>query len=263
MRWVAVLVVSLAGIALGVAGLLLLRDDGPAELLPDLAQAPPGRLEIVEDGDSYQLVFTSAVANVGVGPLLVEGERSGRETPGMTVRQLVRRTDGSARVRAGIGELRYAESGSEGRWQLVDFAAYELRRADDGAPARPGHVVDVCLGDRSRTDAEVRADEVPRRPVWTDGCGSNQPGLLVVREGISPGYGMNDVPERTGQFIDVTNVPAGRYVLVQQTNPEHALEESDYANNTASVLIQVRRAGVIPSVRVLARCPGTDVCRPR
>jgi Lysyl oxidase len=263
MRWVAVLVVSLVGIALGVTGLLLLRDDGPAELLPDLAQAAPVRLEIVEDGDSYQLVFTSGVANVGTGPLLVEAERPGRETSGMTVRQLVRRTDGSARVRADVGELRYAESESEGRWRLVDFAAYELRRAADGAPVRPGQVVDVCLGDRARADAEVGADAVPRRPVWTDGCGPGQPGLLVVREGISPGYGMDDVPDRAGPFIDVTNVPAGRYVLVQKANPERALEESDYANNTASVLIQVRRAGVIPSVRVLARCPGTDVCRPR
>ncbi len=262
MRWVAVLVVSLVGIALGVTGLLLLRDDGPEELLPDLAQAVPARLEIVEDGDSYQLVFTSAVANVGAGPLLVEGERPGRETPAMTARQLVRRTDGSARVRSEVGELQYAELEGQGRWQLLGFAAFELRRAADGAPVQPGEVVGVCLGDRSRTDEDVRADEVPRRPVWTDGCGRDQPGLLVVREGISPGYGVDDVPGRAGPFIDVTSVPAGRYVLVQRANPERALEESDYANNTASVLIQVRRAGVIPSVRVLARCPGTDVCRP-
>jgi hypothetical protein len=261
MRWVAVLVVSLVGIALGVTGLFLLRDDGPEELLPDLAQAVPARFEIVEDGDSYQLVFTSAVANVGAGPLLIEGERPGRETPIMAARQLVRRTDGSARVRSEVGELRYAESQSEGRWQFLGFATFELRRAD-GAPVQPGEVVAACLGDRSKTDADVRADEVPRRPVWTDGCGPGQPGLLVLREGISPGYGVDDVPSRAGPFIDVTSVPAGRYVLVQQANPERALEESDYANNTASVLIQVRRAGVIPSVRVLARCPGTDVCRP-
>src|SRR5262245_34396934 len=148
MRWVAVFVVSLVGIALGVVGLLLLRDDGPEELLPDLAQGVPASLEVVEDGDSYLLVFTSTVANVGRGPLLIEGERPSREAPTMIVRQLVRRSDGSARARAGIGELRYVEAGSQSRWRLLGFATYELRRAADGEPVRPGHDVAVCLGDR-------------------------------------------------------------------------------------------------------------------
>ena len=44
----------------------------------------------------------------------------------------------------------------------------------------------------------------------------------------------------------MTNVPAGRYVLVHRTNPERAIEESDYENNAASVLIQLRRAGAHP-----------------
>ena len=80
-----------------------------------------------------------------------------------------------------------------------------------------------------------------------------------MREGISPGYAVGGDSARARLFVDVTNLPAGRYVLVQRTNPDRAVEESDYANNAASVLIQVRRAGVIPSVRVLARCPGADV----
>jgi Lysyl oxidase len=81
-----------------------------------------------------------------------------------------------------------------------------------------------------------------------------------VREGISPGFGDDYDPELEGQLVDVTNVPAGRYVLVHRANPERALEESDYENNAASVLLQLRRAGVIPSVRVLARCRDADTC---
>ena len=82
-----------------------------------------------------------------------------------------------------------------------------------------------------------------------------------MREGISPGYGDDYDPGREGQFVDVTNVPAGRYVLVHRSNPERTLEESDYENNAASVLVQLRRSGAIPTVRVLARCPGSDTCR--
>ena len=260
MRWVAVLVVSLVGVALGVAGLLLVRDDDPDELLPDLRQAVPANLEIVEDGDSYRLVFASTVANIGLGPLLIEGERPNRETPTMSVRQLVRRTDGTARVRPLPGELRYVESETAGRWQLPGFATVELRSVVDGMLVKPGEAAGICLGDRFEVDREARADGEPERPIWTDGCGSAQPGVLTVREGISPGYGMRSAPGRDGRFVDVTNVPAGRYVLVQRANPERALEEGDYENNASSALIQLRREGAIPSVRVLARCPGTDIC---
>jgi len=261
MRWVAVLVASAVGVALSAAGLLLLRDDGPAELLPDLDQAAPSDLSVVQVGDTYRLVFGSAVDNVGRGPLLVEGERPSHSTPTMSVRQLVRRTDGSVRVRPVPGEIRYVRSETHEHWHLLGFEAYELRRAADGTPVRPDDKTGFCLGDRYETNRGTRIEGEPDRPVWTDECGRRQPGLLVLRQGISPGYGDDYVPELEGQFVDVTTLPAGRYVLVHQANPERALEESDYENNAASVLIQLRRTGgVIPTVRVLARCPASDRC---
>ncbi|MGH3042710.1 MAG: lysyl oxidase family protein, partial [Gaiellaceae bacterium] len=254
-------VVSAAGVALAAVGLLLLRDDGPEELLPDLDQAVPSRLEIVAEGDTYRLVFASAVDNVGTGPLLVEGERPDRDTAAMTVRQLVRRTDGSARERAVPGEIRYVRSEDHEHWHLLGFETYELRKAADGTLVEPDAKTGFCLGDRYQTDEASRLPGEPPAAVWTDECGRDEPGLLLVREGISPGFGDDYDPELEGQFVDVTNVPAGRYVLVHRVNPEQTVEESDYENNAASVLLQLRRAGVIPSVRVLARCPDADRCR--
>ena len=72
-----------------------------------------------------------------------------------------------------------------------------------------------------------------------------------VREGISPGFGDDYVPIREGQSIDVTGVPPGRYVLVHRVNPDRALRESSYANDAASVAIeldgrQVRGARPLP-----------------
>jgi hypothetical protein len=50
-------------------------------------------------------------------------------------------------------------------------------------------------------------------------------------------------------------------VLVHRANPERTLEESDYSNNAASVLLELRRpAGEIPTIEVLVRCPQTDRC---
>jgi hypothetical protein len=260
MRWIAVLVLSLAGVAMGAAGLLLLGDDDPEDLLPDLEQRIPRDLEIVEEGDSYRLVFATAVANVGQGPLLVEAERPNRETPTMNALQLVRRTDGTARLHPLPSPLRYAESEGSGRWQLPGFVAVELRRLADGEIAKAGETAGVCLRDGSRSNQATQAAGGPERPIWVEECGREQPGALVVREGISPGYGIAFDSARSGPFVDVTSVPAGRYVLVQRVNPVRALEESNYGNNAASALIQLRREGELPSVRVLARCPGTDEC---
>jgi len=261
LRWLLVVVLLGAGVGLGVAGLLLLRDEGPEELLPDLDQAAPSALEIVQVGDTYRLAFASAVDNVGRGPLLLEGERPNRDEPAMSVRQLVRRSDGTVRVRGVRAELRYVRSETHAHWHLLDFEHYELRRASDGTPVRPDEKTGFCLGDRYKTNRRTRLENEPAQPVWTEECGRSQPSLLAIREGISPGYGDDYVPALEGQYVDVTQVPAGRYVLVHRANPERALEESNYANNAASVLVQLRRTtGEIPSVRVLARCPDSERC---
>jgi hypothetical protein len=261
MRWIAVLVLSATGIALGVGAVALLRSDGPEELLPDLDQAVPSELAIVQEGDVYRLVFASAVDNVGRGPLVIEGERADQQTPAMTVNQLVRRSDGSERRRTVPGEIRYVESESHAHWHLAGFEVYELLSAPDAEPVKPGEKTGFCLGDRYETPGDAELAGKPSRPVWTEQCGRGQPTLLQVREGISPGYGDDYAPAVEGQFVDVTNLPAGRYVLAHRVNPDRAIEESDYENNAASVLIQLRRSGEIPSVRVLARCPDADVCR--
>jgi Lysyl oxidase len=260
MRWLAVFAVAAVGVALGAAGLFLLRDDEPSELLPDLDQAVPSKLEIVEEGDTYRLVFASAVDNVGAGPLLIVGERPNRGTPAMTVRQLVRRADASTRVRALPGEIRYVTAETHEHWHLLGFETYELRRAADGTLVQPDAKTGFCLGDRYETAGRDEQPGEPKRPVWTEECGRGEPGLLEVREGISPGYGDDYDPGLEGQFLDVTNVPASRYLLVHRANPERAIEENDYDNNAASVLIQLRRAGAIPSVRVLERCPDDATC---
>ena len=126
---------------------------------------------------------------------------------------------------------------------------------------RPSEKTGFCLGDRYETQEGAHVEGKPERAVWTDECGRDQPGLLTVRQGISPGFGDDYDPGLEGQFVDVTNVPPGRYLLVHRANPERAIEEASYENNAASVLIQLRRSGAIPTVRVLARCPDADTCR--
>ena len=97
-----------------------------------------------------------------------------------------------------------------------------------------------------------RASRGARRPLFSfSECGSLAPGLLAVREGISPGWGDDYDPQREGQYLDITTVPAGRYRLVHRANPYRRLREATLANNTASLLIELTQAArpVRPAAR--------------
>ena len=69
--------------------------------------------------------------------------------------------------------------------------------------------------------------------------------------GISVGYGDVYEPNLEGQSLRLTGLDAGRYRLVHRVNVGRRLRESSYANNAASLLLQLRWRGGRPSVRVL------------
>jgi lysyl oxidase len=212
-----------------------------ASALPDLDQAAPFGLSIVERGGRKLLVFGSAVDNVGEAALVVEGKRNGDT---MRTWQLV----GGQRV-ALPTPLRYARSQTHRHWHLADFERYELRRRDGRLVGRD-RKTGFCLNDAYETRA------LNRTPRWTGGCGRNRPRAQMLREGISPGFGDDYVPIREGQSIDVTGLSDGRYVLVHRANPDRVLRERSYANNVASVAIELRG----DRVTVVARCPDAGTC---
>jgi len=79
--------------------------------------------------------------------------------------------------------------------------------------------------------------------------------------GPEPGLADDYKPKLEGQFLDVSSVPAGRYLLVHRTNVDGRLRESRRGNDAASVLLSLRRPrGAPPDVRVLRTCPDTPTC---
>ena len=273
----AVTLAVLAAIA-GVAGLALVLRPTPGALaggtvperLPDLRQQLPSELSIravkAKDGGRrrYHLGFRSAVDNVGEGALIIEADRPSLRIREMVADQVVHRRGALPRRIARVGRLRYVQADTHQHWHLLDFDRYELRTADD---AHHRVVRDrksgFCLGDRLRV-AGVRG---ARRPLFSfSECGSLAPGLLAVREGISPGWGDDYDPQREGQYLDITTVPAGRYRLVHRANPYRQLREATLANNPPSLLIDLSRPrgpSGLPRVHVVASCPATDRCTAR
>jgi Lysyl oxidase len=224
---------------LALAGAAAAHSPAP---LPDLDQATPFGLSIVSRDGRLLLVFGSAVENAGRGPLVVEGRLAGRS---MRAWQVVGTRRYALRTR-----LRYVHSATHRHWHLLGFERYELRRPRDGGLVARDRKTGFCLNDAYETRA------LNRVPVWTGECGRGRPDARSIREGISPGFGDDYVPTKEGQYVDVTRVAPGRYVLVHRSNPDRELRESSYANDAASVLIELHGR----RVRVVARCPRTASC---
>jgi hypothetical protein len=68
------------------------------------------------------------------------------------------------------------------------------------------------------------------------------------------------VPSLEGQYIDVTGLPPGRYLLVHRVNGDRELREASYANNAASALVELQRSGGRATVTVVATCPDSARC---
>jgi len=202
------------------------------EVLPDLVQSPPRALEVYETDGSWRVAFLSAVENDGRGPMLLVGRRPEQSTPAMTVEQLVRRSDGTTATFEVDGEIRFVQSETHRHWHFLDFERYDILTAD-GKTVGHDQKTGFCLGDRYDASRSVLLPGEPEQPVWTQECGRGQPERLIVRQGISPGYGDDYVPRLEGQWIDITELPAGRYVLRHRVNVDRVLRESDYRNNSA------------------------------
>lgn len=138
-----------------------------------------------------------------------------------------------------------------GHWHFPDFSAYrlwnvstyaqwrQLRDADPSAPAElvldenpglrdglvGGHKQGFCLIDVERTFIVA-----PPGP-------SNFP--YCTNQGISPNWADVYGSALDGQFIDVTGMAQGMYVLEIEANPTRVVRESDYSNNAAAIFVPI------------------------
>jgi hypothetical protein len=232
-------------------------------LLPDLDQELPRGLVIVRAGTpaqaQYRLGFRSAVRNVGDGPLIVDGHRNGLDTSTMIADQVVDREGGPRGQVRDIGRLRYVVSPDHRHWHLLGFERYELRRPNSAVALVEDRKTGFCLGDRYRVAHRALPGRA-HRPAYTSRCGLEQTRLLGIREGISVGYGDDYVANLEGQYLPLTGLADGRYVLVHRVNVGRRIHETTYRNNAASVLLRLRWRLGVPYVRILARCHRSARC---
>jgi len=217
------------------------------QLLPDLVEQTPATIS----ASGGQLTFDSEVVNHGNGPLTIHGHNPSGGL--MTADQVITMSDGSTQTVGGIGQLHYETSFGHQHWHFMPFNHYELHKLDGtqvGSDVKQG----FCLGDNESHGGLNR--------VFTDWCRQNHPEALDVTEGLSVGFGDKYQAGLEKQYIPInpTQVPAGDYTIVHRVNPNHAVHETNYGNNVASVEVHISWSGSSASAQLLKSCPGSAVC---
>jgi hypothetical protein len=203
---------------------------------PDLTALAPRRARVAERDGIRRLYFTTVVANLGKGPLIINAKTVdtafGPVTQGT---QVIRRSNGTT-CEHPAGTFTFHQS--HNHFHLNDFGSYQLRKDDPftGPLVAEASKVSFCL-----TDIEPQRGFDGQRQVRAN-CGVQE-----GTQGISSGWA--DVyddfyPE---QYIDLDlgrtdgGVPAGQYFLVNVADPDNLLIEDhdDVESNSGVVSVNV------------------------
>ncbi len=226
-RWLAAGVGVVAAIVLAI--LLVGSGDGPEApvgepLLPDLWSSDPFSLTTEVLDGRHVLRFTSELNNSGTGDLILRGNPRTDE-----IDQWIPHSGSGHAVEALDVTLVWGGD-THDHWHIDDAARYWVEPLD-GPTSAGGHFdnkVGFCI-----FDSVPRAPDLPGAPdairYEITGCG----GRLVsdISMGLSVGWGDQYRYTLAGQWIDITDLPAGEYRLYAEADPDHLFIESDRANN--------------------------------
>ncbi len=136
----------------------------------------------------------------------------------------------------------FSFSDCHGHFHFDQYADYRLL-ADDGTVMATGHKQAFCLIDLDRRDPDAGPNQF-----FCSSDGSRP-------QGISKGWADTYGKHLDCQWIDITGVPEGNYVLEVHVNPQHIFSELDLMNNVARVpvFIDADPNACVPN-------PGGEVC---
>jgi hypothetical protein len=233
--------------------------DAEATVLPATPPAEEGQVPCADERGCPDLVVDASRLLVGTMETRAFAPdhcavQEGSTQPGE--RRLLRFTFTSVNV--GDGDLRIGQpdqhpewfewGACHGHWHFRRYAEYRLwtpegyRQWQDLRQAHPDETSADLLADNPDVAATVLGHKqgfcamdvwpyAPVDPQKYTSCFSVQ--------GISRGWADEYGFQLDGQWIDVTGLPAGAYVLEGEANPTHLYRELDYSNNSGAVLVAV------------------------
>ena len=235
--------------------------------------------EVREEGARTCLRFDQIMANAGEGPIdLRFTVPSGTTPPSVSVSQHIFRSDGTVEDRPagqvefhpfhghyhftsfGLSRL-WATDAAGSRSGSVPLKQNHGRRPVGAQLTRTGRKVSFCLADIEMEFWGQKGDG-PRTynapdcllPAFSDATGDH------FFQGISNGWA--DVYDwyLPDQYIEVSGVPDGLYILETIADPDARLVESDRSNNCTSVYVRLSNMGSSsPTAVILGLGPNCSV----
>ena len=226
--------------------------DAATPLLPDLRMTRVTKvaLDTTTIAGHRLLRYTARIVNVGAGPFETTGTRASTSDSTMPATQDVYQSDGSVQAVPTDDTFYWAGDGHN-HWHITDLEGGVLTRLDNGVvvgtSAKHGfHGADDTAWDLALPGA-------PQSEVYM-ACSGNSCNMstLSVTEGISVGWMDTYKYSVVFQWIDITGLKNGKYVLTQSADPFGYFDETDDTNNTASATVRITGTGV----SVLSRTGG-------
>lgn len=244
---IVLLVLAMAGTSLAAPPATVALDG--TERLPDLGMLPPKDFSIQSRPRGVRwLRFDSVIVNVGPGVFEAEGRGPVvGDTIGEVV-QLVETADGGREVVTTPATMFYAGDGHD-HWHVRDLQEFTI--AHLGTPEsvlNRGAKSGFCFWDNYRYGSTAPAQY---HPSTTSACEMTEAGTVPM--GLSVGWGDEYPSTIAFQYIDITGLPNGDYLVTLEADHHGEFVEADDDNNTAWATIRISRK----SVRVLDT--GTDL----
>lgn len=253
---------------------LILLPSGTAatsgDALPDLSIGKPTEVYITHplDGTGRRLLFyTATVSNLGTGSFELDASRPDAATPFTTVQRIFDTAGGSRTVPTGVQMEWAAGTDFHNHWHVVALETGTLTGYAKGSPtvgtvAKHG----FCFEDVDTVGPYNAGSAHQGFFTYSAGsvCGYANPDALSFRDGLTYGYLDYYYWDFPFQYIDITGLPSGRYSLTVTVNTGLGIVESSYANDTATVTVNVHDSDdqKHPDCNPVHRDNQVDTCPP-
>lgn len=220
-------------------------------LLPDLGMdyIRNYSVETTRTGQ-VKLRFTTIIVNIGDGPFQARGHTP-QASGDLLVNQQIANSNGTWTDEATNSRMFFAGDGHD-HWHVRDLATYELRNTA-ATIKRTGEKHGFCFFDNYAFKTSL--PHAPQSAQYRGG-GCGDLGDTSVTMGLSVGWGDRYGAKLPSQYIDITGLPSGEYILTVTADEQGFLRERCEANNTTTAILKITGS----SVRVVSRGTASVAC---
>jgi hypothetical protein len=231
---------------------------GPTNLLPDMIMAKPyGTYVETKANGQVWLRFGTIGWNVGSGPIELVGDKPTPSDQYMTVRQRIYHEGGGSHLRHTAAVMYHDGADGHHHYHVRQFITAVLYNVSDPEDVWGLRKIGFCL-----LDARRQPNPPPGSPAHMvypfDSCGDEDSTHLVM--GLSIGWGDDYPPAFAHQFINITDLPTGRYRLCLTVDPLTEFREENEDNNQRWVDLRINAAAETANIKASGSV--NDPCGP-